>query len=80
MMVTIPVFADEVTDTTVGAVGLLIAAWALDESDKPSVNVSTNKTKRPLFTRKASHGTYVPATLCRDPQQCWWIQNPTSKM
>jgi hypothetical protein len=43
------------------------------------VTVSTNKTKRPLFTRKASHGTYVPATLCRDSQQCWWIQNPKSK-
>ncbi len=70
VMVTIPVFADEVTDTTVGEVGLLMAVWALDDSDKPSVTVSTNKTKRPLFTRKASHGTYVPATLRRDLSQC----------
>jgi hypothetical protein len=61
-MVTIPVFADEVIETTVGADGLLMAAWALDESDKPRVTVSPNKAKRPLFTQKASHGPKIRAT------------------
>ena len=61
-MFTFPVFADEVIETTVGADGLLTAAWEIDGNNKPSVTVATNKTKRPLFTRKASHGTYVLAT------------------
>ena len=79
MMLTFPVFADEVIETTVGADGLLTAAWEIDGNNKPSVTVATNKTKRPLFTRKASHGTYVLATLCRDPPQFQWIHNLKSR-
>lgn len=62
MIVTFPVFADEVIETTVGAEGLLIAAWAPDEIDNPCATVIANKISRNLFTTKACHRAYIHAT------------------
>lgn len=62
VIVTFPVFADEVIETTVGAEGLLIAAWAPDENDKPCATVIANKISRNLFTTKACHRAHIHAT------------------
>lgn len=61
--VTFPDLAEEVIEITVGADGLVMAAWAFDANEKPIVSANNEKIRALDFTTKSYHIAVFSTTL-----------------